>query len=75
MANVVAPVKWKIGTLETIKSASKLNSNIQSKIKQGHVNDPLPSFHDQGLSFILCVSFLLVLYSIKFEGNFFSWYN
>ena len=51
MANVVAPVKWKIGTLETIKSASKLNSNIQSKIKQGHVNDPLPSFHDQGLSF------------------------
>ena len=57
MANVVAPVKWKIGTLETIKSASKLNSNIQSKIKQGHVNDPLPSFHDQGLSFILFLSF------------------
>lgn len=47
MANVVAPTKWKIGTLETIKSANKLNSNIQTKIKLGHINDPLPSFHDQ----------------------------
>merc|ERR1712227_28829 len=47
MANVVAPTKWKIGTLETIKSANRLNSNIKTKIRMGHINDPLPSFHDQ----------------------------
>ena len=52
MANVVAPTKWKIGTLETIRSANKLNSNIQTKIKLGHINDPLPSFHDQELVLI-----------------------
>ena len=63
MANVVAPPKWKMGTLDTIRSSNKLHSNIRTKMRQGQLTDPLPSFHDQE-SFRYRKKFILGLFCL-----------
>lgn len=47
MANVVAPTKWKFNTLNLIRDSTRVNHDVTTKVRLGHINDPMPSFHDQ----------------------------